>query len=145
LKILLSAYACEPGKGSEPGIGWHWALEIARLGHEVHILTRSNNVQAIQRGLAELDGLRLTVHGYDLPTWARWWKKGMRGVRLYYVLWQWGAYRHARRLHSTLRFDLVHHITFGVFRHPSFMGRLGIPFVFGPIGGGESTPPGLRG
>jgi glycosyltransferase involved in cell wall biosynthesis len=143
LKILLSAYACEPGKGSEPGIGWHWALEIARLGHEVHILTRSNNVQAIQRGLAELDGLRLTVHGYDLPTWARWWKKGMRGVRLYYVLWQWGAYRHARRLHSTLRFDLVHHITFGVFRHPSFMGRLGIPFVFGPIGGGESTPPGL--
>ena len=143
MKILLSAYACEPGKGSEPGMGWHWALEIARLGHEVHILTRANNVNPIECGLAELDGLRLKVHGYDLPRWARWWKKGMRGVRLYYVLWQWGAYRHAKKLHSTLRFDLVHHITFAVFRHPSFMGRLAIPFVFGPIGGGESTPPGL--
>ena len=73
MKILLSAYACEPGKGSEPGMGWHWALEIARLGHEVHILTRANNVNPIECGLAELDGLRLKVHGYDLPRWARWW------------------------------------------------------------------------
>ena len=25
MKVLLSAYACEPGKGSEPGVGWRWA------------------------------------------------------------------------------------------------------------------------
>jgi glycosyltransferase involved in cell wall biosynthesis len=143
LKVLLSAYACEPGKGSEPGIGWHWAVEIARRGHEVHIVTRANNVDAVERGLAKLQGLRLTVHGYDLPGWARWWKRGARGVRLYYVLWQWGAYRHARRLHKGLHFDLAHHITFGVFRHPSFMGRLGIPFLLGPVGGGEYAPPAL--
>jgi len=143
LKILLSAYACEPGKGSEPGMGWHWAVEMARLGHEVHVLTRANNVAAIEGGLAERDGVRLQVHGYDLPRWARWWKKGLRGVHLYYLLWQWGAYRQARKLHSALSFDMAHHITFAVYRHPSFMGRLGIPFVLGPIGGGEYTPPAL--
>lgn len=143
MRILLSAYACEPDKGSEPGMGWNWALEIARLGHEVHVLTRENNVAPIERGLAEQDGLRLHVHGYDIPRWARWWKKGLRGVHLYYLLWQWGAYRRARKLHSDLHFDLAHHITFAVFRHPSFMGRLGIPFIFGPVGGGEYTPPGL--
>jgi len=142
LKVLLSAYACEPGKGSEPGMGWHWAVEIARLGHEVHVLTRANNVQACERGLADLNlpALRLSVHGYDLPRWVRWWKKGPRGMHLYYVLWQWRAYRRARALHRRQRFDLVHHITFAVWRHPSFMGRLGIPFVFGPIGGGEQAP-----
>jgi glycosyltransferase involved in cell wall biosynthesis len=144
LKVLLSAYACEPGKGSEPGMGWHWAVEIARLGHEVHILTRANNVPACERGLASLSGLRLSVHGYDLPRWARWWKEGQRGVRLYYVLWQWGALRRAQALNRAQRFDLVHHITFAVWRHPSFMGRLGIPFVFGPVGGGEDTPRALR-
>jgi glycosyltransferase involved in cell wall biosynthesis len=144
LKVLLSAYACEPGKGSEPGMGWHWAVEIARLGHEVHILTRANNVEACERGLANLTGLRLSVHGCDLPRWARWWKKGQRGVRLYYVLWQWGASRRALALNRARHFDLVHHITFAVWRHPSFMGRLGIPFVFGPVGGGEDTPPALR-
>jgi glycosyltransferase involved in cell wall biosynthesis len=122
-------------------MGWHWALEIARLGHEVHVLTRANNVAAIERGLAEIDGLRLQIHGYDLPRWVRWWKKGQRGVQFYYVLWQWYAYRRARKLHSALRFDLVHHITFAVYRHPSFMGGLGIPFIFGPIGGGEYSPP----
>lgn len=143
MKILLSAYACEPHSGSEPGIGWHWAIEIARLGHEVHVLTRANNVQAIENELANLSGLKLTIHGYDLPQWARWWKKGSRGMRLYYVLWQRGAYRCAQKLHAGERFDLVHHITFGVFRHPSFMGRLGIPFIFGPIGGGEYAPQSL--
>jgi glycosyltransferase involved in cell wall biosynthesis len=124
-------------------MGWNWALEIARLGHEVHVLTRENNVAPIERGLAEQDGLRLHFHGYDLPQWTRRWKKGLRGVHLYYLLWQWGAYRRARKLHADLHFDLVHHITFAVFRHPSFMGRLGIPFIFGPVGGGEYTPPGL--
>jgi glycosyltransferase involved in cell wall biosynthesis len=143
LKILLSAYACEPGKGSEPGIGWHWAVEIARLGYQVHVVTRANNARAVEEGLTTLRGLQIIIHGYDLPKWARWWKKGSRGVRLYYLLWQWGAYRYARRLHARMQFDLVHHITFGVFRQPSFMGRLGIPFVFGPIGGGEYAPPAL--
>jgi hypothetical protein len=38
----------------------------------------------------------------------------------------------------------VQHLTFGVFRHPSFMGRLGIPFIFGPVGGGERVPFRLR-
>jgi glycosyltransferase involved in cell wall biosynthesis len=125
-------------------MGWHWAVEIARMGHEVHVLTRANNVEAIERGLAQLDGPRLTVHGYDLPRWARGWKKGLRGVRLYYALWQWGAYRRARKLHAVLQFQLAHHITFAVYRQPSFMGRLGIPFVFGPVGGGENAPPSLR-
>jgi len=80
---------------------------------------------------------------YDLPRWAKWWKRGNRGVQLYYLLWQWGAFQMARGLNAETPFDLVHHITFVLFRQPSFMGRLGIPFVFGPIGGGEQTPVGL--
>jgi glycosyltransferase involved in cell wall biosynthesis len=63
---------------------------------------------------------------------------------LYYVLWQWGAYRLAARLHAQRSFAAVHHITFGVTRHPSFMGGLGVPFVLGPLGGGETAPARLR-
>ncbi|MDA8110378.1 MAG: glycosyltransferase family 4 protein [Betaproteobacteria bacterium] len=144
LRVLLSAYACEPHKGSEPGIGWSWATALARAGHDVWVVTRSNNRPAIQQALAAqpLAGLRFAY--YDLPRWARWWKRGPRGVRLYYTLWQWGAYRLARRLCRSVRFDVAHHITFGVFRHPSFMAFLGLPFVFGPVGGGETAPFGLR-
>lgn len=145
LKLLLSAYACEPDRGSEPGVGWRWALEIARLGHEIVVLTRENNRPAIERAMAacpDLPNLRFAY--YDLPQWARWWKRGARGVHAYYLLWQLGAFLLARRLHRVEHFDAVQHITFGVTRQPSFMGRLGIPFVLGPLGGGERAPCALR-
>ncbi|WP_333840232.1 glycosyltransferase family 4 protein [Pelomicrobium sp.] len=144
LRILLSAYACEPGKGSEPGIGWRWALNLARRGHDVWVLTRANNREAIEAARPQEQAPSLRFVYYDLPSWARRWKRGGRGVRLYYVLWQWGAYRLARRLHREARFHIAHHITFGVFRHPSFMAFLDIPFVFGPVGGGEQAPRPLR-
>ena len=144
-KILLSAYACEPGKGSEPGVGWRWALEIARLGHDVWVLTRANNRPPIEAQLAKLPTIKnLRFIYYDLPGWARWWKKGGRGVRLYYLLWQWGAYRLAREVHAQAGFDIVHHVTFVSVRQPSFMGNLGIPFIFGPVAGGEAAPWRLR-
>jgi glycosyltransferase involved in cell wall biosynthesis len=144
MRVLLSAYACEPGKGSEPGVGWHWSRELARLGHEVAVITRSNNRIAIEESLAKEPIAALQFHYYDLPSWARWWKRGSRGVELYYLLWQHGAYCLARQLAHKTQFDLVHHLTFGMFRHPSFMGRLGLPFVIGPLGGGEATPALLR-
>lgn len=145
MKILLSAYACEPNIGSEPGVGWHWALEIARLGHEVWVLTRANNRAPIETELAQSPPIKnLHFIYYDLPLWARCWKKGNRGIHLYYFLWQWGAYHYARQVHRKKHFEYVHHITFGGVRQPSFMGRLGIPFIFGPVGGGETAPWRLR-
>jgi glycosyltransferase involved in cell wall biosynthesis len=144
MRILLSAYACEPGKGSEQGVGWHWATELARLGHEVAVITRANNRPLLERTLADAPIAGLRFYYYDLPAWAKWWKRGGRGVQLYHWLWQSGAYRLARQLTRKAQFDLVHHLTFGVFRQPSFMGRLGLPFVVGPLGGGEVTPASLR-
>lgn len=144
LSILLSAYACEPDKGSEPGIGWKWARNLANVGHRVHVITRANNKESIDAALRihPMPGVEFSY--YDLPDWAKRWKKGGRGVHLYYLLWQWGAYGVAKKLSKQKQFDIVHHITFGVFRQPSFMAFLGVPFVFGPLGGGESAPYALR-
>ncbi len=139
LKVLISAYACEPGKGSEPGVGWNVVREMARH-HDVCVLTRENNRSAIEDELAGtlVPGLRFAY--YDLPRWARWWKKGGRGVQLYYYLWQLGAYIVARRLHQEIGFNLVHHVTFVKYWAPSFVSLLPVPFVWGPVGGGESAP-----
>ena len=145
LSILMSAYACEPHLGSEPGVGWHWATRLASMGHQVRVLTRANNREVIESALAARPVPRLSFAYYDLPAWMRRWKN-QAGLlaRLYYLAWQWGAYGIARRLCRETRFDIVHHITFGVFRHPSFMAFLGLPFVFGPVGGGETAPRPLR-
>ena len=47
-RVLISAYACEPGKGSEPGVGWNWVKQISRF-YETFVITRSNNKEAIEK------------------------------------------------------------------------------------------------
>ncbi len=141
MRVLLSAYACEPHKGSEPGVGWNMARTLARH-HDVWVLTRANNRPSIER---ELSGPGATASGprfvyYDLPPWARWWKRGQRGVQAYYYLWQIGIYPTAARLHREIGFDLIHHVTFGKYWAPSLLALLPVPFVWGPVGGGESAP-----
>ena len=144
-KILLSAYACEPNKGSEPGVGWHWAMEIAKRGHEVWVLTRVNNQHSIDEYFAS-HSKPINIHFiyYDLPNFILILKKRVLGVNVYYFFWQVGVLTQAKIRHSNIKFDLIHHITFGVFRHPSFLYKLNIPTVFGPVGGGDQTPSALK-
>ena len=144
MKILLSAYACEPNRGSEPGVGWHWAIELARMGHEAWVITRANNQTVIEDALSNESIANLHFKYYDLPESVKRWKKIPGGVYVYYFLWQLGAYCVAKSLSKEIAFDWVHHITFGVLRLPSFMAFLGIPLIFGPLGGGENSPKSLR-
>ncbi|MGB2889494.1 MAG: hypothetical protein WBC04_17505, partial [Candidatus Acidiferrales bacterium] len=95
MKVLVSAYACEPKKGSEAGAGWNWVCQISRF-EECWVITRLNNRDAIDRALAGSPMPRVHFVYYDLPQWARFWKKGQRGTRAYYYLWQIGAYRLAK-------------------------------------------------
>ncbi len=139
MRILLSAYACEPGRGSEPGVGWSWATELARSGHRVWALTRAENRASIE-GDTEAKSPHLHFTYYDLPRWVQRMRKCPAGKLLYYMLWQWGAARHVRRLFPSLPFDVLHHVTYVSVRYPSFMGSLGLPFCFGPVAGGERVP-----
>jgi glycosyltransferase involved in cell wall biosynthesis len=143
LRVLLSAYACEPHKGSEPGVGWNWAAQAARH-HQVWVLTRANNRAAIEASLQRTPVPNLRFVYYDLPRWARFWKRGGVGIRPYYVLWQAAVYKVAKRLHRTVGFHVVHHVTFNTMEVPGFLWLLPAPFVWGPVGGGQEPAPALR-
>ena len=52
--------------------------------------------------------------------------------------------RAARALHRDVGFDVLHHLTWGGVRAPTFLGSLGVPLIIGPIGGGETSPVSLR-
>jgi glycosyltransferase involved in cell wall biosynthesis len=139
-RILAFAYACEPGHGSEPGAGWTWARMLATAG-EVTVVTRANNRRAIEAAVPatpERDSMRFVY--VDLPPWARTWKRGQRGVRLYYLLWQLAAVRRARRELRDDPFDLVWHLTLANAWLGSLAPLAGAPFVFGPVGGGVGFP-----
>ena len=140
-RILAFDYACEPGEGSEPEAGWAWARILARLG-DTWVVTRANNRPPIEQAIAttpERDRLHFVF--VDLPPWTRFWKKGQRGIRLYYLLWQIAALRAARRLHREAGFTLVWHLTFANAWFGSLAPLVGPPFVYGPVGGGVGMPP----
>lgn len=137
-RILVAAYACEPGVGSESGIGWNWTREIARR-HDTWLITRENNVAAVERA-ARAEGLALHVEGFDLPRWARFWKRGSRGAFAYAYLWNLAIAPRARALDHRLDFDLVHHVTFASTSLPSGLSFVGKPFVWGPLGRHPRVP-----
>ncbi len=119
LKVLMSAYACEPNQGSEPEVGWQWALQMARF-HEVTVLTRANNRAGIEAGLASLGDRqprpRFVYH--DRHPFLMAMKRRWKTIQLYYLLWQKSARGVIERLHQAHQYDLMHHVTFAGFRYP---------------------------
>jgi glycosyltransferase involved in cell wall biosynthesis len=141
MKILMSAYSCEPGVGSERGVGWNMAIEAAKH-HQVWVLTRPDeSKQAIEAELARHPIPNLKFVYFTVPFWQdsmRWGQSG--AMQLHYYFWQIQAYFVARTLHREIGFDIAHHVTFVKYSSPSFLCLLPIPFVWGPVGGGESAP-----
>lgn len=140
MKILLSAYACEAGRGSEPGVGWHTAKELARE-HEVWVLTRPDDGRpAIEAELERNPNPNLHFVYFTLPVIGGFWQLGTVAFVLHYYLWQVQAYFVARKLLREVQFDVVHHVTFVRYSSPSFLALLPVPFVWGTVGGGERAP-----
>lgn len=141
MKVLVSAYACEPDCGSEPAIGWNLVCGLSR-DHQLTVMTRANNRARIlacgEPWVASVNWIFL-----DPPRWLTFWKKGRSGVRLFYLIWQWLAFLKGRDLLRQDHYDLVHHLTFASVLPASPLAFLGKPFVAGPLGGAQEAPTSL--
>lgn len=142
MRILLSAYSCEPNRGSEPGLGWNTAVELARE-HEVWVVTKERGRTAIERELAARPRPNLHFAFFEPPGFA-WLGRREAFVQTHYYLWQYGVYSLARTLCRQHDFDVVSHVTFGRFWSPSLFALLPVPFIWSGLGGGEAIPPALR-
>ena len=139
-KVLLSAYACRPKGGSEPGAGWAWAKAAAR-DHDVWLLTRGKFAHEIAEELAIRPLPSLTVVPLELPTWVLKLRRRPADVYWYYPLWQRLAGRTARRLHAQYSFDVIHHLTFAVDWMPAGVVRpSSAKVIWGPVGGSTRAP-----
>lgn len=142
MNILLSAYACRPEMGSEPAVGWNWVVELSKY-HNLWVLTNFTNEQGIeeykQKNPESLKNVQF-IYVRVNPILSFWYKEWKKLERLYYYLWQRKALRVACSLKFTVKFDFVQHITYVTCLLPTFMYKLDIPFIYGPISGGESIP-----
>ncbi len=147
-RVLLVAYACDPHRGSEEGVGWGWVRAIAQHA-DVEVLTAHHHRASVLRclpgsGLCRV-GFRFVPprpwHYRPSPGWRRIEGSILKPLMNWaYARWLDDALRVARRLHRARPFDLVHLVTYVGYRFPGRFWQLGIPFVWGPIGGLENTP-----
>ncbi|MEH6457485.1 MAG: glycosyltransferase family 4 protein [Cocleimonas sp.] len=138
-RILLTAYDVNPYRGSESATGWNYPFNLSQ-DNKVTVVTRVNNLPEINRYISENNILteNLKFVGFDLPLWARFWKKGSRGSFLYFYLWQ--IFLGIKFFSKRHDFDVCHGLNFHCDWAPSFLWLLGKPMVWGPINHNEVLP-----
>jgi len=145
MRVLLIGHAISPFRGSEPGNTWNWAWELSK--HiEVVVLAHPQYRKEVEGFLAEAPNPNLKVVWVDVEKpWDPWRRqKGGKGIRLHYLIWQKKVLKVAALLHRETNFDLAHHVSWSSIRSCAALYRLGIPFVWGPAGGGQIAPRAFR-
>ncbi len=141
MKVLVSAIACDPYLGSEHYFGWS-AIKCLAQDHELRVIVGSRIRSDLAR--AEAEGLVPSNVRFVYAGQFKEWHPNPLLARLQ----EWKEYTHFARdlltvahgLQRTEKFDVVHHVTFATWRVATPLWQLGIPFIFGPIGGNEKFP-----
>ncbi len=141
MRILIVGRSFGPGRGSEPGFTWNWAKHWSSA-HDVWVIAHPEFREEVEEELRRRPRPNLRVVWLELPRRLDIWQLSGRrwGIALHYLIWQELAFRRARLLHANTDFDLVHHVSLGTISAPPKLWRLGIPFVWGPVGGGQVSP-----
>lgn len=143
MRVLLSGYTCDPHGGSESANTWYTALELARLGTHVHLLTRAEDRDRMKAPVrqAVASGLPLDVSFLSSRLAAPMLNRGQAGVYAKYGQFQRRVAQWTRE-HSG--WDVAHHVSWGSINHPVGLAGNAHPLVVGPSGGGQLLLPELR-
>lgn len=152
LRILAIAYACNPTKGSEYGVGWGWTNAIA-ADHQLTVVTADFYRDEIERYRNDNEAEHTRENPRFIYVKNRPWHYRPSGMwlkiedspakfimNLTYQNWLKYAYSVAKYETAQNEYDVVHLITFVGWRFPGKFYKLGTPFVWGPIGGLKNTP-----
>ena len=143
MRVLISAYVCDPFGGSEGANAWFTAEGLAQAGADVHVLTRQTDVKKTEAGIQEYSASngpgRLTASYLSDSVPGRL-SSGQLGVYARYAAWQMRCHAWAKDSNHG-RWDVGHHVSWGSLSHPVGLAGCGFPLVIGPVGGGQSLHP----
>ena len=143
IKILINAYACSPGMGSEPGMAWN---NLARFC-ELYIITEGEFRDKIEEVVPTLEQGG-NMHFYYNPVSEKirkmCWNQGDWRFYKYYREWQWKTYLLAKDICQKEHIDILHQLNMIGFREPGYLWKLsrenGVPFVWGPVDAKDKFP-----
>lgn len=141
VKILLSAFSCEPWRGSELEVGFRTMLAAAEQ-HEVWVLTSATGMPRLSRFVDD-HALRSQVHLLSHPAVPPGEDEGRLGLINFhrmYDQWQRRVTRVALELDRAIDFDVVHHVTIATVWTRAGVAAVEKPLVWGPVGGAVHPP-----
>lgn len=152
-KVLLLAYAVSPTKGSEYSVSWNFIVNMSKDIELVVLYGTSGN------HLGDVDDLMEYIKNNPIPNVEfipikpnrkaeklnLLNKKGIFLYSFYFAFHEWHkqVFEFCKDLIQREKFDLIHYLTPIGYREPGFLWKLGLPYVWGPIGGTYSVPKGL--
>lgn len=140
MRVLLSAYACDPDGASEAANAWFTAASLA-LRVNVEVLTTQSMRDRVERGICDVRREGGTISAQYLSDDSPFASRiGMLGTFTRYASWQ----RRARAWvtdASPGRWDVAHHISWGSATLPIGVSAAPCPLVIGPLGGGQRLSP----
>ena len=147
--ILVLAYAISPTKGSEYSVAWNYVRHMSKhcrltvlygvSGEHMGDCEEIRNFVA-EGGLTNVKFVCVEPSGWaNLLNWCN--RHGFMGYTFYWAYHAWHklAYNKAKELMKEDDFDLVHFVGPISYREPGFLWKLGLPYLWGPIGGCNST------
>ena len=152
-RILLVAYQCGPGTGSVSQIGWEWYTRLC-LKHEVTLVTHVRNRAALTAAGAPAAGSEIVyvdTEWFAGPLYRlakRLFPYSEHSVFLVssldYFVFDWSAFRQLReQLKGGPLWEVIHRVTPVTLAAPTWLGRLGLPMVLGPLNSGLKDPRGF--
>lgn len=134
-ELIVIACGMEPNAGSEPGKGWWWSKALSEH-FRLHIITAPSAAElSANTGEARAAGWIFYTPECKIRTWKY-------GIGYYhYHLWLNLALSTAREIAAKRPVVGLCHVVMGSFRVLPAYDQLGIPYVLGPLGGGEFAPP----
>jgi glycosyltransferase involved in cell wall biosynthesis len=155
--IVLVAYQCGPGLGSVSQIGWEWYAQLPQqqaLPMQVTLVTHIRNRAVLEQAGAPLphsDVIYIDTEWFAGPLYRlakKLFPMSEHSVfmiaSLDYFLFDFVAWRQLRRRQAAGRhWDLVHRATPVTLAAPTWLARLGLPLVVGPVNCGLQNPVGF--
>ena len=149
MNVLVSAFECNPYKGSDSYVGWAYVTNMAKL-NQVYVLTREANKVDIEKFFSENEMVQSSNLHFSYVKQSKLFTTYLYKINRYlgflgsYYIWQYSAYKVAKAICKKKKIQVCHHVSIADFRCAGYLWKLKIPFIFGPVGGGQETPTALK-
>lgn len=148
--ILVLAYLLSPNRGSEYSVAWNYVTHMSKNNRLTVLYGASGDHMGDCKEMESYIKVNPNPNVRLIPVYPNKWANMLNYPNRHklfvytfyyaYNVWHRQAYKVARQLIKEEQFDLVHYVGMIGYREPGYLWKLGLPYVWGPVGGANNVP-----